>query len=272
MSLRGTHDNVFRRPCGLPCSLSHGSCCIFIARGFVRRILSSIPPEIWGLSSLHAQVLAAPSNDQHALRYTSPARLAQDHHRVQVMPQTFARDVLPPLLRNLYQALIFAAVFAGLGAGTVAVLAGLHSLEAALPAGWYSAWTLPLGLIFSAAGVSHFTLLKEFCNIYPGRGAWGFWYLPGTSSFHVKWTGLAELAGGIGLALGGFGVGAEVGLGQAAAAGLFVLTLAVTPANIYMFSHGAQLPEGVEIPVAGHAVRGFFQCVLLAFFWTLANS
>ncbi|CAN0224519.1 unnamed protein product [Hapterophycus canaliculatus] len=39
-----------------------------------------------------------------------------------------------------------------------------------------------------------------------------------------------------------------------------------------MFSHGAQLPEGLEVPVVGHAIRGFFQCVLLAFFWTLANS
>ncbi|CAM9799043.1 unnamed protein product [Ectocarpus sp. 13 AM-2016] len=145
-----------------------------------------------------------------------------------------------------------------------------------LPAGWYSIWQFTwaplLGLTFSAAGIAHFTLLQEFCNIYPGRGAWGFWYLPGTSSFHVKWTGIAELAGGVGLALGGLGVGAELGLERAAAAGLFALVLAVTPANIYMFSHGAQLPEGLEVPVFGHAVRGFFQCVLLAFFWTLANS
>lgn len=168
-----------------------------------------------------------------------------------------------------------AGVFAGLGAGTVAVLAGLQSLEAALPAGWYAIWQFTwaplLGLTFSAAGIAHFTLLREFCNIYPGRGAWGFWYLPGTSSFHVKWTGIAELAGGVGLALGGLGVGAELDLERAAAAGLFALVLAVTPANIYMFSHGAQLPEGLEVPVFGHAVRGFFQCVLLAFFWTLAS-
>ncbi|CAM9420341.1 unnamed protein product [Ectocarpus sp. 12 AP-2014] len=191
-------------------------------------------------------------------------------------------DDLPPCpsgvsdLAKPIQALIVAGVFAGLGAGTVAVLAGLQSLEAALPAGWYAIWQFTwaplLGLTFSAAGIAHFTLLREFCNIYPGRGAWGFWYLPGTSSFHVKWTGIAELAGGVGLALGGLGVGAELGLERAAAAGLFALVLAVTPANIYMFSHGAQLPEGLEVPVFGHAVRGFFQCVLLAFFLTLATS
>eukprot|EP00752_Nemacystus_decipiens_P017367 g15563.t1 len=191
-------------------------------------------------------------------------------------------DDLPPCpsgvsdLAKPIQALIVAAVFAGLGAGTVAVLSGLKALEAALPAGWYSIWEFTwaplLGLTFSAAGIAHFTLLREFCNIYPGRGAWGVWYLPGTSSFHVKWTGIAELAGGVGLALGGLGVGAELGLEKASAAGLFALVLAVTPANIYMFSHGAQLPEGLEVPVVGHAIRGFFQCVLLAFFWTLAHS
>ncbi|CAM9393486.1 unnamed protein product [Scytosiphon promiscuus] len=159
--------------------------------------------------------------------------------------------------------------------GTVAVLGGLQSLESSLPAGWYSIWQFTwaplLGLIFSAAGIAHFTLLRDFCNIYPGRGAWGFWYLPGTASFHVKWTGIAELAGGVGLALGGLGVGAELGLERAAAAGLFALVLAVTPANTYMFTHGAQLPEGVEMPVVGHAIRGVLQSVLLAFFWTLAN-
>lgn len=149
-------------------------------------------------------------------------------------------------------------------------------MEAVLPAGWYSIWEFTwaplLGLALSAAGIAHFTLLQEFCNIYPGRGAWGVWYLPGTSSFHVKWTGIAELAGGVGLALGGLGLGEELGLERAAAAGLFALVLAVTPANIYMFTHGAQLPEGLEVPVVGHAIRGFLQCVLLAFFWTLANA
>ena len=174
------------------------------------------------------------------------------------------------------KAFVFAAVFAALGAGTVAVLGGLSSLEAVLPAGWYSIWAYTwaplLGALFAFAGVSHFTLLKEFCNIYPGRGAWGFWYLPGTASFHVKWTGVAEFAGGLGLLLGGLGVGVEFGLEQAAAAGLFALTLAVTPANVYMFSHGAQLPEGLEVPVVGHAIRGFFQCVLLAIFYTIAQG
>ena len=167
------------------------------------------------------------------------------------------------------------AIFAALGAGTASLLAGLSSLEAFLPSGWYatwqSSWAPFLGLAFAAAGISHFTILQDFCNIYPGRGAWGFWYLPGTASFHVKWTGIAEIAGGVGLALGGLGVGTDVGLERAAAAGLFILTLTVTPANIYMFSHGAQLPEGLEVPIAGHAIRGFLQCVLLAFFWTLAN-
>lgn len=55
------------------------------------------------------------------------------------------------------------------------------------------------------------------------------WYLPGTSSFHIKWAGIAELAGGVGLALGGLGMDAEFRLEKASAAALFALMLADTP-------------------------------------------
>lgn len=156
----------------------------------------------------------------------------------------------------------------------MAILNGLSALEVLLPQGWYSAWQITwapaLGLIFLAAGIAHFTEVEGFSNIYPGRGAWGIWYLPGNASFHVKWTGIAEIAGGLGLALSGLGLG-PAGLETAAAWGLFVLTLAVTPANIYMFTHGAQFPIGLEVPVVGHFIRGILQCVLLANFWILAH-
>ena len=170
------------------------------------------------------------------------------------------------------------AVFAALGAGTVATLeGGLRSREETLPAGWYSVWRLTwaplLGLAFSAAGVARFALLELFCSIYPGRGrGWAVWYLPGTSSFHVKWTGIAEQAGGVELALGRLGVGADFGLEKESVAGLSALELGVTPANMYMFSQGTPFPKGLKVPVGAHAVRGFLQRALPAFVWILASA
>lgn len=123
-----------------------------------------------------------------------------------------------------------------MGAGTVAVLGGLRSLEAALSTGWYSTceltWAPQLGLAFSPRESPTSLSWKEFCNIYPGRGAWSAWDLPGTCSFSARWAGIAELEGGVGLALGGLRVSAEFRLAKASAAGLFALVLAVTLANI----------------------------------------
>ena len=53
---------------------------------------------------------------------------------------------------------------------------------------------------YVAAGAAHFALPKGFEDMFPHEGAWGFWYLPGTPDFHVKWTGVAEILGGLGMA------------------------------------------------------------------------
>lgn len=37
----------------------------------------------------------------------------------------------------------------------------------------------PLGPVFLAAGVAHFTQEQGFLDMYPHRGAWGIWQLPG---------------------------------------------------------------------------------------------
>lgn len=53
---------------------------------------------------------------------------------------------------------------------------------------------------------------------------------------------------------------------------LFVLTILVTPANIYMYTHGARLPiDGPEIPVVAHYVRLAFQVLILSFLYILAE-
>jgi uncharacterized membrane protein len=126
------------------------------------------------------------------------------------------------------------------------------------------------------AGVTHFTLKEEFENIYPARGAWGVWYLPGSKTFHVAWTGVAEFVGGLALALGGLNnlspnllpLPEKLFVGPVAAdaaLALVALVYAVTPANIYMFTHGARLPiKGPQVGGQFHLIRGIMQVVLVA--------
>ena len=124
--------------------------------------------------------------------------------------------------------------------------------------------------MFALAGAAHFLLLEEFSNIYPPPGAWGgLWQLPGSAAFHVEWTGVVELLGGLGL-LGAGMIRKDRDVARLSAFVLFCLVIAVTPANIYMFTHGAQLPPGQEVPLNFHAVRAVMQMVLLSFLWEIA--
>ena len=109
------------------------------------------------------------------------------------------------------------------------------------------------------------------------QGAWGFWYLPGDPSFHVNWTGIAEIAGGVGCFLGSQNIGPSWLL-PASAFGLFLLTAVVSPSNIYMWTHNAApltdaqldaLPGGA-LDWKVHVVRGAVQVVLLATYLGLA--
>lgn len=196
------------------------------------------------------------------------------------------------MLPESQQTAIFVAIYAGLGLGTYLLSSLLSS--ATLQYEWIQSWkyTWPLlGVIYAAAGATHFTVEDEYVNIYPANKAWGFWSLPGSPQFHVRWTGVAELLGGLGLLIGGaFDAFAPVytqfpnvltpaGIGSDSAAALLLLTLVVTPANIYMYTHGAKLPmktpdgePGLEIPVAGHAIRGVLQVVLLALLYQMGEG
>lgn len=73
-----------------------------------------------------------------------------------------------------------------------------------------------LGLVFIAAGVSHFTLKRAYCNIVPPYGCWGgLWRVPAPGAeaigltyeeFHTYWSGIAEIAGGLLLMASFFGI------------------------------------------------------------------
>lgn len=179
------------------------------------------------------------------------------------------------------QTAIFFGIYALLGAST---LAGI-SLTAVMKQqiGLFRAYTrtwFVLGAIFALAGYAHFAINDAFTAIYPPPSTWGIWYLPGSAQFHVAWTGVCEILGGVGLVVGGLAreLKPESGVAKLApisAAALFALTLAVTPANIYMYTHGATMigagPDG-PLPVEFHYVRFLLQIVLLTILGTVASE
>ena len=94
-------------------------------------------------------------------------------------------------LPNLQQAGIFGLISAGLYAGTSIVLQFITFAERVFPGimlNWEKSWFI-LGVFYMLAGAAHFSVKKDFVNIYPAKGSWGFWYLPGSAEFHVEWTG-----------------------------------------------------------------------------------
>jgi len=118
------------------------------------------------------------------------------------------------------------------------------------------------------AGVSHF-FVEDYRNIVPPKGTWGgLWQLPGGAKFHVEWTGVAEILGGVGLFVGlsswlpiPGGIDSAL-LASSSAAALLGLSIAIYPANFYMYTHGAELPKGVEMEDSGHYGRFVAQIVL----------
>ncbi|GMH60456.1 hypothetical protein TL16_g03055 [Triparma laevis f. inornata] len=178
----------------------------------------------------------------------------------EVVPSPSGVNVLPAW----QQQSIFFACFGTLATSTYLLSAPLHSLFTYLPTSFFSIVWHPegLGLIFILAGVSHF-FVEEFKDIYPPRGAWGgLWQLPGSPEFHVNWTGVFEILGGLGFFLSISNHNPQ--LTSTFSALLLGLSIAVYPANLYMFTHGAELPKGIKMDNGGHAGRFITQLVLCA--------
>jgi len=177
------------------------------------------------------------------------------------------------------QKLAVVGIGAGILAGTVVVVNILNFLDNVLPFGFLDSALgflvpVPLGLLFALVGFTHFSEKDAYAEIVPPKGTWGgLWQIPAPKSedlnlsyadYHVLWSGVAEIGGGLLFALGGIGAFPI----QIAAFLMFLLVLAVTPANIYMFTHDAQLSVAPPFPYpAGHIIRAAMQSVLLALFW-----
>eukprot|EP00560_Eucampia_antarctica_P001924 CAMPEP_0197833018 /NCGR_PEP_ID=MMETSP1437-20131217/17290_1 /TAXON_ID=49252 ORGANISM="Eucampia antarctica, Strain CCMP1452" /NCGR_SAMPLE_ID=MMETSP1437 /ASSEMBLY_ACC=CAM_ASM_001096 /LENGTH=290 /DNA_ID=CAMNT_0043436747 /DNA_START=19 /DNA_END=891 /DNA_ORIENTATION=+ len=198
------------------------------------------------------------------------------------LPSPSGVNTLPEPL----QALVVLGIVAALGVSSAAFSGFLEDIT--MKYEWVQTWryTWPLlGAIYVAAGATHFTLQDAYENIFPSPKAWGIWYLPGSPEFHVKWTGVAEALGGLGLCIGGAldafapvsftspNILSEAGILSDSAAALLILTVAITPANIFMYTHGAKLPiEGPEVPVVGHAIRGIFQVIVIGLLYQMGQG
>jgi uncharacterized membrane protein len=176
------------------------------------------------------------------------------------------------------------AIGAGILGGTALLVNILYFLQGILPFGLFDTlrdFTLPipLGLIYAALGATHFVYKDGYAGTVPPEGTWGgLWQVPAPGAdrlglsygdYHVLWTGVAEIGGGLLLILGCLNGGVPLPV-QVPAFLLFLLTLALTPANIYMFTHDAQLPFAPPTPYPeGHIFRGVLQCIFLSCFWIL---
>jgi len=139
-------------------------------------------------------------------------------------------------------------------------------------------WPFVFGLIYLAAGVAHFTEADGFENITPPNGTWGIYYTPFSPRINVLWTGVVEIFGGAWMLFGAGTTAANIPLPFAlgpvtsdAALTLFLLTILVTPANLYALTHGANFPLDLETPPKAHAIRLAFQSVLLAMLWEISQ-
>lgn len=193
---------------------------------------------------------------------------------------------------KIVQAFSFFGVYAGLGVGTFAGVQTLDIFSKSVVG--LETWRnqvinnpiLPilLGLFYLSAGIGHFAYSQEFQNIVPPIGTWGIWYLPGSASFHVTWTGFVEVLGGSGLLCGAYlnllndddeqdELLIPKLIQPISALVLFVLTILVTPANIYMFTHGVTMVSGGEaLDLQYHALRYGLQVLVLSLLLTLAKD
>lgn len=188
------------------------------------------------------------------------------------------------------QAAVFFGVYAGLAIASFPTIKLLETFSQSVVG--LEKWriymidsTLPIlmGFVYLLGGIGHFAAADAFQDIYPRFGSWGIWYLPGSAVFHVAWTGAVESLCGAGLVFSGIrdSIGSEdveeenilINFVKPICASiLFVLTILVTPANIYMFTHGAVMGDMAPLDMSFHGTRFAVQVTFLSLLFTLARD
>ena len=242
------------------------------------------------------QSVGSPSignNRAHAFKSSGALNLSQKRSARNIRARSIQLSASPSgidELPQIAQAGVFCGVYISLALATVPTTKGLevvsksviglekwreNVIETSLP--------LLLGSLYLVAGIGHFTNSHAFQDIYPPTGTWGIWYLPGSAEFHVGWTGVVEILGGAGLLFSAAqSILANDGdddeslainlIKPVSASALFVLTILVTPANIYMYTHGATMGDMAPLDSSFHYARWAFQVLFLSLLITLARD
>ncbi len=112
-----------------------------------------------------------------------------------------------------------------------------------------------IGVFFLLAGTNHLRAPEVYLPITPP-------YLPWPKAL-ILISGLAEIAGGLGMLI--------PATKRPAGIGLILLLIAVFPANVYMAMHQIQLPH-LEVPIALLWIRLPLQGLLIMWVWWTIRS
>lgn len=237
-------------------------------------------------------LLSRDNSRSHSQLFSSP---------IETNDQAKDRATLVSAQDDQTQQLTFLGIFSGVFIGSFAFLNLYNTLEVILPSTifnpFYTILPCVLSSAFISAGIAHFALEDTFTSFVPPKGSWGgLWQVPSPGAeslgltyeqYHSFWSGIAEVLVGCWLfaatlrpdllpTFGAAGVGDDgsdaliIGASTIPAALMYLLTAAVTPANIYMYTHNPVVPRIPALPYPwGHAGRGLLQCALLAVFYKL---
>ena len=190
------------------------------------------------------------------------------------------------MMEDWIQQATFVTAFVLLGVGTQLCIQLWYSVGIDIVGAdyFYSIQTklfpMAFGAIFALVGIAHFVFVENFARIVPPYNCWGqLWKVPAPfhrqmnvsyEEYHSYWSGIVECVGGIWL----FYSGIVPSLSSTVPATiLFALTIGVTPANLFMFTHNAS-PGGIVPPLQypfGHIARFVIQCGLLSNFYIMMH-
>lgn len=191
------------------------------------------------------------------------------------------RLALYPDLSNAQQTTLVVLAFIFIGIMTIVFLNLYKKLDSSNPPSWWNmlkqSWPL-LGLFpYIASGYQfHFVDANEFLCVTPPNGTWGWWYMPVSTEFQLAATGYIEIIGGLLLFVCGIvfkNNDTAISIRKASALCLFVTTVGMTFANLYMLTHGVwAYPMEDAFPLAFHVVRYIVQGLWLSNLWYMATN